>query len=66
LFLQETIKRGLIMPSLVVSYSHSDKDIDRTVDAIADALKVYRMALENGVQKYLVGRSVKPVFRKFN
>jgi glutamate-1-semialdehyde 2,1-aminomutase len=66
LFLQETIARGLIMPSLVVSYSHSDEDIDKTIDAIADALKVYRMALENGVEKYLVGRSVKPVFRKFN
>ncbi len=27
LFLQETIKRGLIMPSIVVSFSHSDRDI---------------------------------------
>src|SRR5262249_1100656 len=33
LFLQETIKRGVIMPSLVVSYSHSDADIDQTIDA---------------------------------
>jgi glutamate-1-semialdehyde 2,1-aminomutase len=66
LFLQETIKRGVIMPSLVVSYSHTDADIDRTVDAISGALGVYRMALEEGVEKHLVGRSVKPVFRKFN
>lgn len=66
LFLQETIKRGVIMPSLVVSYSHTDADIDHTVDAIAEALVVYRKALEDGVDKYLVGRSVKPVFRKFN
>jgi glutamate-1-semialdehyde 2,1-aminomutase len=66
LFLQETIARGLIMPSLVVSYSHSDEDIDRSIDAIADALKIYRLALEDGVEKYLVGRPVKPVFRKFN
>lgn len=66
LFLQETIRRGLLMPSLVVSFSHTDADIDRTIDAVGEALRVYRQALENGVEKYLVGRPVKPVFRKFN
>jgi glutamate-1-semialdehyde 2,1-aminomutase len=66
LFLQETLRRGVIMPSLVVSYSHTNADIDWTIDAIAEALVIYRKALENGVEKYLVGRSVKPVFRKFN
>jgi glutamate-1-semialdehyde 2,1-aminomutase len=66
LFLQETIKRGLLMPSLVVSFSHSDADIDRTIEGIEGALLVYRKALEEGVDKYLVGRPVKPVFREFN
>jgi glutamate-1-semialdehyde 2,1-aminomutase len=66
LFLQETLKRGVIMPSLVVSYSHSDEDIDRTIEVIAEALAVYRKAMENGVEKYLVGRPVKPSVRKFN
>jgi glutamate-1-semialdehyde 2,1-aminomutase len=66
LFLQETIKRGLLMPSLVVSFSHTDADIDFTLDGIAAALDVYRKALEDGVEKYLVGRPVKPVFRRFN
>jgi glutamate-1-semialdehyde 2,1-aminomutase len=66
LFLQETIKRGLLMPSLVVSFSHTDADIDRTIDAIADALVVYRKALDEGVEHYLVGRPVKPVFRPYN
>lgn len=65
LFLQETIKRGILAPSLVVSYSHTDTDIDRTLDVIHDALFVYRKALEEGVQKYLLGRPVKPAFRKF-
>ena len=64
LFLQETIKRGLLAPSLVVSYSHSDEDIDRTVSIIDEALLVYRKALEEGVDRYLLGRPVKPVFRK--
>jgi glutamate-1-semialdehyde 2,1-aminomutase len=66
LFLQETIKRGLLMPSLVVSYAHSDADIQQTIDAIADALVVYGQALEEGIEHYLVGRSVAPVFRQYN
>lgn len=66
LFLQETLKRGLLMPSLVLSYSHTDADIDRTIEGIGEALGVYRRALEDGVEKYLVGRPVKPVFRKFS
>ncbi len=63
LFMQECIKRGLLMPSLVVSYSHTDADIDKTIDAIADALYVYKKALEDGYEHYLVGSPVAPVFR---
>jgi glutamate-1-semialdehyde 2,1-aminomutase len=66
LFLQETIKRGLLAPSLVVSYAHSDADLDRTIESIGEALVVYRKALDEGVEKYLVGRPVKPVFRQYN
>ncbi|MEH2383021.1 MAG: glutamate-1-semialdehyde 2,1-aminomutase [Nostoc sp.] len=66
LFLQETIKQGLLLPSLVVSFSHSNQDIDITIDAINKSLKVYRQALEHGIEKYLIGRSVKPVFRKYS
>ena len=66
LFLQEIIKRGLIAPSLVVSFSHTDRDIDTTIEAIGESLIVYRKALVEGVEKYLVGRPVKPVFRPFN
>jgi glutamate-1-semialdehyde 2,1-aminomutase len=66
LFLQEIIKRGLIAPSLVVSFSHTDQDIDTAIEAIGESLNVYRKALVEGVEKYLVGRCVKPVFRPFN
>ncbi len=66
LFLQETIKRGILMTSLVVSFTHSDEDIDRTLDAMDHALKVYREALENGVENYLVGKPSKAVYRRFN
>ena len=66
LFLQELIKRGIIAPSFVVSFSHADSDIDRTIEAVGEALKIYRRALEEGIGKYLKGRPVKPVDRRFN
>jgi glutamate-1-semialdehyde 2,1-aminomutase len=66
LFLQETMRRGLLLPSLVLSYSHSTSDIEHTVHGIAAALKVYRQALDDGIDRYLEGRPVKPVFRKVN
>ncbi|MEQ1826354.1 MAG: glutamate-1-semialdehyde 2,1-aminomutase [Pirellula sp.] len=66
LFLQETIKRGILMNSLVVSYSHSNEDIDRTLEAMDGALAVYRNALENGVENYLVGAPSQSVFRRYN
>jgi glutamate-1-semialdehyde 2,1-aminomutase len=65
LFLQESMKRGILAPSLIVSYSHTEADIDRTIEALHATLQVYRKALDEGIQKYLVGRPVKPVFRQF-
>ncbi|MDJ1484577.1 glutamate-1-semialdehyde 2,1-aminomutase [Cytophagaceae bacterium YF14B1] len=66
LFLQETMKRGLLAPSLIVSYSHSDQDVAQTLDIIHESLQVYRKALDEGIEKYLLGRPVKPVYRKKN
>jgi len=66
LFMQELIRRGVIGPSFIVSYSHSDADIDFTIEAVAGALDVYRRALEEGVERYLVGRPLKPVYRRYN
>jgi glutamate-1-semialdehyde 2,1-aminomutase len=65
LFLQELIRGGVIAPSFVVSYAHTDADIDRTVEVVDAALAVYAKALSDGVERYLVGRPVKPVFRPF-
>jgi glutamate-1-semialdehyde 2,1-aminomutase len=64
LFMQEMIKQGVLAPSFVVSYSHSDADIDRTVDAVRRALIVYRRGLEDGIQTVLEGRPVRPVDRR--
>ena len=66
LFMQELIQRGVIAPSFVVSFSHTDADIDRTAEAVYEAHVVYRKALDEGVEKYLEGRPVKPVNRKYS
>jgi glutamate-1-semialdehyde 2,1-aminomutase len=66
LFMQELIRRGVIAPSFVVSFSHSDAEIERTAEAVYEAHVVYRKALDEGIEKYLEGRAVKPVNRKYN
>ncbi len=65
LFFQETIKRGILAPSFIVSYCHTEADIDRTIEAVHEKLHVYCRALNEGIEKYLVGRSVKPVFWRY-
>lgn len=64
LFMQEFVKRGVIAPSLVVSAAFGDDEIDHALWAFGEAAEVYARALTDGVEKHLVGRSVKPVFRK--
>ena len=66
LMLQELIKRGVFMLSLVISYSHSDEDVETTVAAVDECLSVYKRALADGPEKYLVGRPSKSVYRKYN
>lgn len=66
LFMQEMIRRGVLAPSFVVSFSHRDADIDRTAESVHGALLVYRKALDEGIEKYLEGRPIRPVYRTFN
>lgn len=66
LFLQECIVRGLLAPSFVVSYAHTEDDVDRTLVIVDKALAVYADALEESVDRFLRGRPVKPVYRSFN
>ena len=41
LFIQELLRRGVLGQSLVISAAHTDADINQTIDAAAEALKVY-------------------------
>jgi glutamate-1-semialdehyde 2,1-aminomutase len=54
------------MPSLVVSYAHTNEDIDRTVAALDGALGIYRQALDGGAERFLIGRPSEPVMRYRN
>ncbi len=64
LFMQELLRHGVIAPSFVVSYSHTETDVDQTVQAVHAALAVVRRALETNVALYLEGRPVKPAVRR--
>lgn len=66
LFIQEMIKNGVLMPYIALSYSHDNPALEKTLDAARNTLSVYKKALEEGVDKYLDGRPIKPVFRKYN
>ena len=66
LFLQELLKNGIIAPSLVISYSHSDADVNATITAFDRSLAVYKQALEGDLEDYLVGKSIKTVYRSRN
>ena len=67
LFMQELIRWGVLAPSFIVSYAHSDADIDHTIEAVARAAKVYKKALEAGsTDGLLVGAPTKVVYRRYN
>ncbi len=66
LFAQEMIRQGVLMPWIAVSFSHGDNELDITLSSARHALKIYAQALEEGVEKYLEGPEIKPVFRKLN
>jgi glutamate-1-semialdehyde 2,1-aminomutase len=47
----------------VVSAALDPEAIDQTVQAVADAMDVYRRALRDGVSTVLRGRPVRPAIR---
>jgi glutamate-1-semialdehyde 2,1-aminomutase len=53
-------------PSIVVSYSHKDADIDQTIDAFDGAMEVYASALSDGADKFLIGPPSEMVYRTYN
>ena len=66
LFAQEMIKNGVLMPWIALSYAHGDKELELTKKALESSFKVYKKAVDEGYEKYLIGDVIKPVFRKYN
>ena len=66
LFLQEAIKRGILLGGgMNVSFSHDDDDVTRTLAAYEAALAEVAAAVKAGdAARRLQGRVVEPVFRK--
>jgi glutamate-1-semialdehyde 2,1-aminomutase len=63
-FMQEVLRGGVLAPSFVVSFSHDDLAIERTLEAVVAALPIYCRALEDGPATVLEGRSVRPALRR--
>ena len=63
---QELIKRGILWSGFHnLCFSHTDHDIDYTLDAYCEALSILKAAVETGmVREMLRGTPVQPVFRK--
>ena len=66
LFVQEMINNGVLMPWISLSYRHGEAELAIIESALNATFTIYRKALDEGVEKYLVGPAIKPVFRKFN
>jgi glutamate-1-semialdehyde aminotransferase len=66
LFFQEVITRGVLIGGLqYISYSHSQKDIDKTLNAFESACVVCQRALRQGnIRKYLKGEAPSNVFKR--
>ena len=65
LFMQEMVKRGILMHSGAINlcFSHNNSDIDRTLEACEDALKIVKRAVaENKVGEMLEGEVFEQVF----
>ena len=66
LFSQEMIKNGVLIPWIALSYAHGEKELEITKNALKKTFEVYKKAIDEGYDKYLVGSAIKPVFRKYN
>jgi glutamate-1-semialdehyde 2,1-aminomutase len=67
LFMQEMIRRGILFQGILSPcYSHTTADIDWMLEAFSESCDVFTQALDKGVEHYLAGPEIKPVFRKYN
>lgn len=67
LFLQEMIRRDVIMPYIVPCFAHKKENLDAALSALDEVLEIMKEASDNDrVMEAINHNPVKPVFRKFN
>jgi len=66
LFHQEMLKRRVLIPWVAMALAHGTTEIEMALEAGAQSMEIYSRALNDGIEKYLEGRSIQNVFRKFN
>jgi len=66
LFVQELIKKNILMPWISVAYRHSNSMISEIELALDSVFELYSKALESSPSNFVSGSFIKPVFRKFN
>jgi glutamate-1-semialdehyde 2,1-aminomutase len=66
LFAQSMLDMNIIMPYIAISKSHQEKELDLTLKAVNYSLDIYKRAIDEGIEKYLKSKVIKPVFRKYN
>lgn len=65
LMLQEMIARGVLFQGILSPcFSHTEVDVAYFVEALADSFSLYKKALAEGYEKFLIGEPTRPVFRK--
>jgi glutamate-1-semialdehyde 2,1-aminomutase len=66
LFAQEMINNKVMIPYIALCFAHGDEELNMTLEAARNSLKIYRDALNGEIETFLKGRTIKPVFRKYN
>ena len=66
LLLQEMVRRGVLINYIAPSFAHGPAEIEATIEAARHSFAVYARALEDGVERFVEGPLVKPVFRERN
>tara|TARA_R110001606_G_scaffold113564_4_gene240714 strand:- start:2785 stop:4044 length:1260 start_codon:yes stop_codon:yes gene_type:complete len=64
LFFQEMVKQGILFPNVIyISFSHTEKDINKTIQAADNAFKFVKDNIDN-IDQVLEGKKSINIFRK--
>ena len=62
-FLQEMIKKDILMPWISISYSHGKLELSKTINAVYDSLKKIKLSIKLKKDFAIRGQTVRPIFK---